>query len=86
MKVLVTGGCGFLGSNLTAFYLEQGAEVVVSDALFRSGGEENLAWLRRCAPQPERLHFVRADLADAVAVDSTFQKFGPFDFVFHVGG
>lgn len=28
MKVLVTGGCGFLGTNIAASYLEKGAEVV----------------------------------------------------------
>ena len=29
MKVLITGGCGFLGSNLAASYLQEGAEVTV---------------------------------------------------------
>ena len=33
MKVLVTGGCGFLGANLCLFYREQGAEVVAYDNL-----------------------------------------------------
>ena len=45
MKVLITGGCGFLGSNLAASYLQEGAEVIVLDALFRRGSAANLAWL-----------------------------------------
>ena len=42
MKVLITGGCGFLGSNLAASYLQEGAEVTVIDALFRRGSAANL--------------------------------------------
>jgi CDP-paratose 2-epimerase len=33
MKVLVTGGCGFLGANICLFYRDQGAEVVAFDNL-----------------------------------------------------
>ena len=34
MRILITGGCGFLGSNLAAHFLSQGNQVVVADALF----------------------------------------------------
>ena len=44
MKVLVTGGCGFLGSNIAASYLDQGESVFIIDALFRQGSDINLAW------------------------------------------
>jgi CDP-paratose 2-epimerase len=33
MKVLITGGCGFLGTNLALFYKEKGAEVIAFDSL-----------------------------------------------------
>ena len=33
MKVLVTGGCGFLGSNICLFYKQKGAEVISYDNL-----------------------------------------------------
>mgnify|MGYP002634012656 FL=1 len=45
MKVLITGGCGFLGSNLASAFLADGAEVVVLDALYRKGSASNLHWL-----------------------------------------
>ena len=45
MKVLITGGCGFLGSNLASAFLADGSEVVVIDALFRKGSASNLHWL-----------------------------------------
>lgn len=85
MKLLITGGCGFLGSNLAAFYLEQGAEVVLADALFRSGSERNLRWLQQKAPA-DRLHFHHIDIAEEIALVEVFRRHAPFDFVCHVGG
>ena len=85
MKVLITGGCGFLGSNLAAFYLEKGEEVVVVDALFRDGSTTNLAWLENQASSGQ-FHFIQADLADTESVQSVFRTYGPFDFICHVAG
>ena len=62
MKILITGGCGFLGSNLAASYLGEGAEVVILDALLRIGGESNLAWLQEAASRAGRLTFHRGDV------------------------
>ena len=46
MKWLVTGGCGFVGSNLADELLSKGEEVVILDSLVRLGSRDNLAWLR----------------------------------------
>ena len=85
MKVLITGGCGFLGSNLAATYLQDGAEVVVIDALFRRGSAANLAWLQSQAI-PGCFHFIQADLAEVEAVMAAFRRHAPFDYICHVGG
>ena len=85
MKVLITGGCGFLGSNLAASYLQEGAEVVVIDALFRKGSAANLSWLEQQSA-PGRFHFIQADLADAEAVLAVFRRHAPFHYIAHVGG
>ena len=85
MKVLITGGCGFLGSNIAASYLEQGAEVIVIDALFRNGGTENLNWLQEKATAKQLTHYL-IDLADEPAVFDVFQKHAPFDYICHLGG
>ena len=45
-RVLVTGGAGFIGSNLADRLLSDGHEVVVYDVLARAGVERNLHWLQ----------------------------------------
>lgn len=42
MKILITGGCGFVGANLTRHFLQQGHEVTVLDNLVRRGSEFNV--------------------------------------------
>ena len=44
--ILITGGAGFIGSNLADRLASQGHEVIVYDALSRAGVERNLAWLK----------------------------------------
>jgi UDP-glucose 4-epimerase len=41
MKILVTGGAGFIGSNVVDVYLEAGHDVIIMDNLF-SGKWENI--------------------------------------------
>jgi len=85
MKVLITGGCGFLGSNLASAFLADGAEVVVLDALFRKGSASNLHWLEEQAVN-HQFHFVQADVADSEAMHALFLRHRPFDYVCHVAG
>jgi CDP-paratose 2-epimerase len=45
--ILITGGAGFIGSNLAHRLLDEGHQVTIFDNLSRSGCETNVAWLRR---------------------------------------
>ena len=64
--IAITGGAGFIGSNLAESFLSEGRDVVVIDNLSRPGVERNLRWLaERHGP---RLHAVPADLRDELAV------------------
>ena len=44
-KILITGGCGFLGSNFAHDFLTSGDEVFILDTLYREGSRLNLDWL-----------------------------------------
>lgn len=60
--VLITGGAGFVGTNLASRLIANGRSVVVLDALRRAGTEENLAWLQSTGKG--RLSVVRGDVRD----------------------
>ncbi len=62
MKALITGGAGFIGSNLTYRLVREGHEVVVYDDLSRRGTDKNVAWLR--AEHGDRWTLVQADIRD----------------------
>ncbi len=63
-RALITGGAGFIGSNLAARLLEHTqAHVTVFDSLVRPGVETNLAWLQSLAAK-ERLTVVHGDVRD----------------------
>ena len=60
--ILITGGAGFIGSNLADRLAGEGHRIRILDALSRAGTERNLAWLR--ANHGERIEFVHADIRD----------------------
>ena len=80
MKLLITGGCGFLGSNLAIHAIEQGYELTVFDNLSRLGSTENLAWLK----QSGNFEFVHGDIRNKNDVDHVVLK--QFDAIFHLAG
>lgn len=50
MKILVTGGAGFIGSNLSHHFLSHGDEVTILDNFVRRGTRSNGAWLKKEFP------------------------------------
>jgi CDP-paratose 2-epimerase len=75
---LVTGGTGFVGTNMADRLLQQGERVVVLDDLSRPGVERNLQWLR--STHPERLQVVQGDIRNADVVRRAVRE---ADRVFH---
>ena len=78
--VLITGGSGFVGSNLAASLLKDGYNVTVLDALLRRGSEHNLAWLRE-QNHGDRFRFVHADIRNFDAVREAAKD---ADLIYHL--
>jgi CDP-paratose 2-epimerase len=81
MKLLVTGGCGFLGSNIAARALAEGAQLFILDDLSRTGSRENLEWLK----SKGKFKFFQCDIRDKMAVNNVLKEIKP-DAVFHLAG
>ena len=80
MKILVTGGSGFIGSNLVRLLVEEKGETVINlDKLTYAGNAESLADLEG----NPNYHFERIDLCDASALSAVFAKHQP-DCVMHL--
>ena len=82
MKVLVTGGAGYIGSHTCVELLAAGYQVVVADNLANSK-EEALRRVREIAGTA--LEFEKADLLDRSALDRIFRAHR-FDAVVHFAG
>ena len=81
MRLLINGGCGFLGSNLAGYGIARGDEVTVFDDLSRLGAASNLDWLRSRGP----FTYVHGDIRDRNDVERVIRE-GRFDAVFHLSG
>src|SRR3990167_130477 len=73
MKILVTGGAGFIGSHVTKLLISQGHEVVVLDNLVK-GHEETL---------DPKAKIIRGDINDPAAVKESLKG---VDAVIHMAG
>ena len=81
MKLLITGGCGFLGSNLAAEALRRSDTLTVFDDLSRAGSADNLAWLEGRGD----FAFVHGDIRNANDVEGAVAAAAP-DVIFHLAG
>lgn len=66
-KILVTGGAGFIGTNLVNELRSRGHDVTVCDLL-----------------NHELQNYIRCDVRNYRQVQRVFDKFGPFDYVYHL--
>ena len=78
-RVLITGGLGFIGSNLAIRLVEHGAQVTVLDALIPEHGGNRF----NLAPVASRVRVEISDLRDAAAMPAAVRD---QEFVFHLAG
>ncbi len=81
MKLLITGGCGFLGSNLAADAIVRGDDLVVFDNLYRNGSRENLTWLQ----SQGKFNFEHGDIRNNNDIARVIRTLKP-DVIFHLAG
>jgi dTDP-glucose 4,6-dehydratase len=75
MRVLVTGGCGFIGSNFIKYFIKKhpSYEILNVDKLTYAGNLENLKDIRR----RKSYHFAKADISSPVRMERIVRKFKP---------
>lgn len=82
MKILINGGCGFLGSNLAQeILLKNGHELFVFDNLYREGSNLNLQWLR----EKGKFRYYHSDIRVMNDVEKVIKEVKP-DVIFHLCG
>jgi CDP-paratose 2-epimerase len=81
MKLLISGGCGFLGSNIAADAMKRGDSVTLLDNLSRKGTDRNLAWLKTQGD----FEFHQADTRDPAKVEAVVRDLKP-EALFHLAG
>jgi CDP-paratose 2-epimerase len=81
MKYLITGGCGFVGSNLAAEVLKRGEELFVFDNLFRYGSSKNLNWLKSKGD----FTYYPLDIRNNNDIETVIKEVKP-DVIFHLAG
>lgn len=81
MKLLITGGCGFLGSNLASDALARGDDLIVFDNLYRNGSRDNLTWLQAQGA----FRFEHGDIRNQNDITRLIKESKP-DAIFHLAG
>jgi CDP-paratose 2-epimerase len=82
LKALITGGAGFIGTNLAHRLIGRGEDVTIFDNLSRPRTEHNLGWLRDTFGT-DGFEFVRADLRDYPALVEAARD---ADVIYHLAG
>lgn len=82
MKYLITGACGFLGTNIAHRIMQGNDSLILFDNLSRNGSSKNLEWLQS---HNKDFVFLNGDIRNYHDVESVITTHRP-DVVFHLAG
>lgn len=77
-KLLITGGAGFIGSNLAKYFADRDYQVFIFDNFMRFGTKDNCRWLKKENPE---ITVIEGDIRDARA---TQKAASGMDIIFHL--
>lgn len=83
MKIFITGGAGFIGSNLAKFHIDKKDDVLIFDNLARNGTEKNLIWLKLLAKKNKNFKFVKGDVRNFPLIKKHITG---SDVIYHLAG
>lgn len=80
MRILITGGAGFIGANCAAHFAKKRHDVVIFDNLSRMGSEKNLEWIK----SEYSVDFIKGDLRQFEDLNNVIIQKGPFELILHM--
>jgi len=78
--ILITGGCGFIGTNASAYFMKRGYRVVALDNLSRVGASSNLDWLKK---QDGDFRLIMGDIRNRGTMVNAVEMVKP-DYILHL--
>lgn len=81
MNILITGGGGFLGSNLASYGISKKYNITIFDNLSRLGSYSNLLWLKELGD----FNFIHGDIRNKNDIETVIKQ-NNFDAIFHLAG
>lgn len=83
MKVIITGGAGFIGVNIAEYFAQKDNDVVLFDNLSRVGTEENIKWILNKFP---KIEFIKGDIRSVDDCNKLFQNHNDALLIIHLAG
>jgi len=80
-KILITGGCGFLGTNLALRGISSAHEIAIYDNFSRLGSNDNFKIINK----EQKVKLYKEDIRNSEAVSHAISEFKP-DWIFHLAG
>ncbi len=81
MKIFITGGVGFIGTNTACYFAEQGHELFLLDNFFRHGVDDNAQYLQET--YPDKITILQHDVADT---DKYLTELKKAELIIHLAG